>query len=31
MYTIRKMFKFEGAHVLSDSYSYECPCILLHS
>lgn len=31
MYTIRKKFKFEGAHILSDSYSKECQRIHGHS
>lgn len=31
MYTIRKLFKFEGAHILSKSYSKECQMIHGHS
>jgi len=31
MYTIRKMFKFEGAHILTKSYSKECQKIHGHS
>ena len=31
MYTIRKLFKFETAHVLNTSYSKECQCLHGHS
>ena len=31
MFTIRKLFKFEAAHVLESAYSTECKCIHGHS
>lgn len=31
MYTVRKLFKFEGAHALSSSYSEECQNVHGHS
>jgi len=31
MYTVRKLFKWEGSHILTDSYSKECQQIHGHS